>query len=225
MIALLVMTDSRRHCIEHTLDSACENLQPWALISELWIHDDSGDPEYQTWLRLRYRSFTVVSTAGRSGFGGAIRSAWATLRSSSKADYVFHLEDDFTFNHPIDLAAMMRLLDEQPHLAQVALRRQPWNDDERDAGGIVESHPCDYTDRTDGLLLHWLEHRRFFTTNPSLYRRQLIVDHDWPDGSESEGHFSAQLFGDPAARSAYWGARDSGEWVTHIGAERVGTGY
>jgi hypothetical protein len=233
MIALLVMTDGRRECITRTVPSALAELGPAALITERWIHDDSGDPGYRRFLRDRFPAelgWTVVGpTAGRSGFGGAIRSAWQCLRASSEARYIFHLEDDFTFRRSVNLAAMAQLLDDRPWLLQVALRRQPWNADERAAGGIVEQHPADYHERRlllpGGELVEWLEHRRFFTTNPCLYRRDLVDFTDWPDGSDSEGRYSIDRFKDPDAVAGFFGSRDSGEWVEHIGRDRVGTGY
>ena len=72
--------------------------------------------------------------------------------------------------------------------------------------------------------VRWLEHRRFFTTNPSLYRRSLCWT-GWPDTDHSEGAFTTQLLEDPELRFAYWGSRNSGEWCEHIGHERAGTGY
>lgn len=222
MIALLVMTDGRDHIFE-TIPSFTANAS--GPISERWIHDDSGDPAHAAKLQEAFPDFTVVSSAGRSGFGGAIRSAWQTLRERSSARYVFHLEDDFTFARPLDLAAMTVLLDTRPELVQVALRRQPWNAEEIAAGGIVEQHPGDYRDEYHLWLdVAYLTHRRFFTTNPCVYRRSLL-DRDWPTGSDSEGRFSIELFRNPVARSAYFGARDSGEWVHHIGSTRVGSGY
>ena len=223
MIALLVMTDGRDH-IFRTIPS----FEAFAsgFISERWIHDDSGDPRHAEKLRRVFPGYTVITTPGRSGFGGAIRSAWQTLRESSSADFVFHLEDDFVFGRLVDLHAMATLLNLAPELVQVALRRQPWNAEELAAGGIVEQHPDDYEDHHDWMNdLAWLSHRRFFTTNPSLYRRRLLLDHQWPEGPHSEDRFSAELFADPAARSAFFGARDSGEWVQHIGSTRAGTGY
>lgn len=231
MIALLVMTDGRADCIARTIESATANLDPTSAISELWIHDDSTDPAYRAWLRERFWTFNIIGPpdgAGRSGFGGAIRSAWSTLSGRSRADFVFHLEDDFTFRRPVPIRAMAAVLDRQPHLVQLALRRQPWNAEEAAAGGIVEQHPDDYTE----CLEHWpdgptwLEHRRFFTTNPSLYRRSLILDHDWPEGVNSEGRFGIGLLAEhPDWRFGFWGSRDSGEAVEHIGHVRAGVGY
>jgi hypothetical protein len=224
MIALLVMTDGRDH-IHRTIASAMHYLD--GPITERWIHDDSGDPDNVEMLRAVYEpiGFQVIATPGRSGFGGAIRSAWSTLLELSEAPFVFHLEDDFVFRRQVRAGHMMGILERFPHLVNLALRRQPWNDDERAAGGIVEQHPDAYHDRSHfPLYAEWLEHRLFFTTNPGLYRRSLM-EREWPDGANSEGRFSHALLEDPDVRFGYYGARDSGEWVEHIGVERVGVGY
>lgn len=226
MIALLVMTDGRQDCIARTIPAALDHLDG-ELVRKV-IHDDSGDPHYQHWLRTTFEplGFEIARTPGRAGFGGAIRNAWHYLNTTAEVDqarYLFHLEDDFVLYRPVDLAAMIRVLATSEHLVQLALRRQPWNDAERAAGGIVEQYPDDYLDvRARGF--EWLEHRRFFTTNPSLYRRSLCWS-DWPTGSDSEGVFTHRLLEDPLVRFGFWGARDSGEWCDHIGAERAGTGY
>lgn len=233
MIALLVMTDGRDHIFD-TLRSFDEQVS--GPISERWIHDDSGSPANADRLRAAFPAYRVISTPGRSGFGGAIRSAWDMLRVGSGAPFVFHLEDDFTFSRPVDLGQLAQVLDREPDLIQLALRRQPWSDAERAAGGVVELHPEAYHECeqviTDDRCTEakwsatWLEQRMFFTTNPSLYRRQLLRWNNWPKGPRSEGRFSHQLLNRyPDARFGYWGARDSGEWVQHIGAERTGRGY
>jgi glycosyltransferase involved in cell wall biosynthesis len=245
VITLLVMTDGRREYLPRTLASMQEMVT--GPITRRVIHDDSGDPTYWAWLADMYPAYTVIRTSGRAGFGGAIRSAWQYLRDIDTEDYVLHLEDDFLFHRPVDLADMVTVLDEQPHLAQLALRRQPWNDPERRAGGLVQQHPEAYREVTDPVGRTWLEHRMFFTTNPSLYRRSLCWL-AWPEGNQSEGHFGWRLFHDQPSllsgrrswsawqdstgmippedlRCAFWGSRDSGEWVEHIGHRRTGTGY
>lgn len=222
MIAILVMTDGR-DTIEQTIPSAEQQLS--GTISERWIHDDTGNEQNARRLERRFPEWTVIRSSGRSGFGGAIDNAWRILRAKSSARFVFHLEDDFTFPRPIKLGDLGAILDAHHHLAQVALRRQPWNADELAAGGIVEQHPADYTEVTDPTTgLSWLEHRRFFTTNPSLYRAELMARR-WPRCPSSEGMFSIELFTDPATRSAFLGARSSGESCHHIGTTRVGSGY
>lgn len=232
MIALLVMTDGRRDCIDRTLASVEDYLDfPFGL---RLIHDDSGDPGYREWLLDRYHGrYEVISTPGRSGFGGAIRSAWSLLAlpGMGKITHIFHLEDDFTFDRAVSIEFMAALLDERPELAQVVLRRQPWNDNEIRAGGVIEQHPDAYSDQMSNLGCPYLEHRQFYSTNPCLYRRALI-DKEWPDGRYSEGHFTHRLLNEGFdkiaggdVRFAFWGSRDGGTWVTHIGEQRAGIGY
>lgn len=220
MIDLLVMTDGRDH-VDATIDSARLNLL--GPIRRRIIHDDSGDPANRRRLDEKFIAWTVIGGPLRRGFGGAIRNAWSYLRESGSSRYTFHLEDDFVFRRPVDLGRMSNVLALNPQLAQLALRRQPWNAEERAAGGIVEAHPEDWHDR-ETIGYPWLETRRFFTTNPCLYPTSLVDLFDWPEGEHSEGHFGATL------RSAdktfgYWGARDSGEWVEHVGHQRAGIGY
>lgn len=221
MITVLVMTDGRKECLEQTM----QGLSKLTKYDNILINDDSADPFYAAWLAQTYGStnVTIQSSNERSGFGGAIQNAWRTLRKW-KPDFVFHLEDDFVLTREVDTFAMIRVLNRNPQIVQMALRRQPWNDIEKAAGGIVESNPDAYVDVRDGKL-EWLEHRLFFTTNPSLYRGEL-VERTWPNEKHSEGKFSIQLFGENTQNvSAFWGGRRSGEWVNHIGQERVGTGY
>lgn len=222
MICLLVITDGRRDCITQTIGSAATSLH--GPITRRVIHDDSDDPDHREWLRRTFPAFQVVwNPEGRQGFGGAIRSAWSHLHDIAER-FVFHLEDDFTFNRHVQLQELAHVLDSHPELVQLVLRRQPWNDIERAAGGIVESRLEEYTERTEGLHA-WLEHRLFFSTNPCLYRTDLIRKHPWPRGLQSEGRFGLELTKSPKVRFGFWGDLASGEWVTHIGNERVGTGY
>jgi hypothetical protein len=155
------------------------------------------------------------------GFGGAIRKGWSEVLDTG-ADFCFHLEADFTFNRDVPLIDMVDVLDQHPHLVQMALLRQPWNEQEREAGGILEMHPDDYEQCSDGPY-RWVEHRRNFTTNPSLIPT-WVLGAGWPKRAQSEGHFGIALFGaDPDLRGGYWGQGE--EWVEHIGIERVGVGY
>jgi hypothetical protein len=229
MICLLVITDGRRDCIQQTIPSALAMLE--GPVTRRVLYDDSGDPDHRAWLATEFPTFELIwHPEGRQGFGGAIRTAWTHLAHAPER-YVAHVEDDFTFNAPVPLCGMVQILQAHPHLVQVALRRQPWNEHERLAGGIVEQHPDAYTEHHLGKYA-WLEHRQFFTTNPCVYRRTLCQAGEWPEGSQSEGHFTHHLLrnGSPEVdaehvRFAFWGARDSGEAVTHIGHQRVGVGY
>jgi hypothetical protein len=228
-IALLVITDGRDDFLAHTLASANRHLTgPFV---ERWMFDDTGDADYRATLAHRFPWFQHVNAGRRQGFGGAIRAAWQRLALTSEAAWVFHLEQDFTFNQPVDLAELVAVMQDHPHLAQMALRRQPWNAEEVAAGGVVELHPEAFEEHRDERGRRWLEHRQFFTTNPCLYRIGLCR-RGWPEGERSEGVFTRQLLDSGVSdiypdgrRFGYWGARDSGTWVEHIGQTRVGHGY
>lgn len=221
-ICLLVVTDGREDYLTESVASALANLD--GPITEQVMFDDTGDPDYREHLAVRFPTFDLIHAGPRQGFGGAIQAAWSYLAERSHARFVWHHEQDFTYNRPVDLEAIAATLDDSPQLVQLALRRQPWNEHERLAGGIVEQHPDAYVD-CFGPHGAWLEQRMFFTTNPSLYRRSLCSN-GWPEGANTEGRFSHQLMqSDEAVRFGFWGARDSGEWVNHIGRERVGMGY
>lgn len=222
-VTVVVMTDGRRDCLERSLATVDRLRGP---VSVKVIHDDTGDPRHHEWLWQRFtgHGWCIVTTDRRSGFAGAYAHAWQWLTDHDRNDWILSTEDDFTFNRDVDLHAVIDVLTAHPHLAQMALRRQAWNAAERAAGGVIELDPDAYTDRRDADGRQWLEHRRFFTTNPSLYRRTLTA-RGWPTGAHSEGVFSAELFTDPAAACGYWGARDDPPWVTHIGQHRSGHGY
>ena len=223
-VVLLVMTDGRDELLFRTLESAFakKNLPRLQTV----IHDDSGSPEHRGMLAERFPNFTVIG-GPRAGFGGAIQRAWGSVPEG--VNWIFHLEDDFLFNEPVRLGDMQELLVRFPYLVQVALLRQAWSEEERVAGGLVEQDYDSYEQMAarsldDSHTIYWFEHRKFFTTNPSLYRRSL-TERGWPDGAHSEGLFSVSLFEDPELRSAYFGVKDQGPLVEHIGAQRQGTDY
>lgn len=213
-IALLTIGDGRDRLLQETIGSLETYVQP--------------RPDFACYIHVDDRAHEL-------GFGGAIQEGWRRLRERADAfDYVFHLEEDWRFDRPLDLAAMTDLLDAYPALAQVALRRGAVNAAERAAGGVVEMWPREYLEKSlfpggsneaGSIEYPWLEHGLYFTTNPCLYRRDLIEAFDWPDGPGSEAAFTHHL------RSygygfALWGARRDGPWITHTGTDRrTGMGY
>jgi hypothetical protein len=228
-IALLVITDGRDGELAATVASAAESVS--GAITERWLFDDTGDATHRARLAAEHPTFTVLGEGPRRGFGGAIRTAWAHLHSHSRAGLVFHLEADFTFTRPVDLDAMTDVLITHPEVVQMALRRQAWSPAEHAAGGVIEQHPGAYRPHCDPAGRRWLEHRLFFTTNPSLYRITLCGT-GWPHGAHSEGVFTHRLLstGSPEIpgqwlRFGYWGTATDPPWVTHIGHHRMGTGY
>lgn len=197
-IALLLISDGRDDYRDRTIESAKEHLPKLDHLVEV------DDREH------------------RLGFAGAIQEGWERVTETG-ADWVFHLEADFTFEAPVPVLDMIGLLERQPHLAQVSLKRQPWNEQEKAAGGIVECTPGQFDERTDDAAV-WTEHRLYWTTNPSVYSTRWCRMR-WPQQPFSEGLFTHQLLADPLLRFAIWGGKFDPPAVEHIGNGRAGHGY
>lgn len=229
-VAMAVFTDGRDHIFDLDRRASWDDRLHGEL-GQRWIFDDSADGAFRERLEHEFPGWRITSWPKRRGFGGTIRRAWAMLNIMEPAEYLFHLEDDFLLEVDVDLSQMRGVLERHPHLAQLALRRQPVNDVEIAAGGVVECHPASYDQSGDGYA-QWLEHRLYFTTNPCLYRRTLCGV-GWPGGALSEGHFTHDrmlALGTPEAsaehvRFGLLGRRYDPVHVTHIGKLRAGTGY
>jgi hypothetical protein len=199
VLALLLISDGRQHYLDQALRSIEVNFPQFDEV----VHIDDSAHEL--------------------GFGGAIQAGWDRALATG-ADHVFHVEQDFIFNAPIPLDEMVALLEREPHLAQIQLKRQPWNAAERAAGGIVETRPDDFVERRDGFAV-WTEHRAWWTTNPSVYST-AVCELGWPQVPQSEGVFTHQLLNAAAdLQFALWGGKFDPPLVTHIGQERAGLGY
>lgn len=225
IVPVICLTNGRGDCLTRTLAAAREHLRG---ASEIRVLNDSPDPAYATWLDGDVADpaadITVTHLPGPHGYDHAMRAVWDLARSA--VGHVFFLEDDFVLREPVDLADLAGLLEDRPHLTQVALLRQPWFRNETERGGLIEALEAQghkFAECTDGRRW-WIEHRAVFTGNPSLIPQRTFAV-DWPAGAWSESRFGRMLFADPRARGAYWGRRSDPPRVEHIGTERVGTGY
>jgi len=231
-VAICVLTNGRIELLDMTIESIRDKFRAVELVKRRIIWDDSGSDEVYHYMRLAYApDWTIVRSVQPEGFGGAMRSAWAWLNRSVNVDHIFWSEDDFVYEKVVPLDAMASVLDQCPWIAQMALRRQPWNEAEIAAGGVVELDPDAFTEAS-WRDHKWLEHRKFWTTNPSLFRVDLLAG-GWADDPESEGRYTHRLLGEglpwgvpsDEVRFAYWGGFRSTPAVTHTGVERVGFGY
>jgi hypothetical protein len=158
-VGLLVITDGRGEYLERMLPTLGDTAAMEAVVV-----DDSGDPEYNHWLRTIVPvSWHVTPTEPRRGLTGALDTGWREMWHRD-VNYVFHVEEDFTFPTPPPVADMIYVLAANPDIAQVVLKRQPWSPEEQAAGGIIECHPDDYQPRAG-----WVQHHRIFSLNPCLY--------------------------------------------------------
>ena len=204
---------TRRGYLEASLASLVEKVS--GPIVQRVVYDCWGDPAIRREiepLANRY-GFYVVGPIGGMDFTVSMQTMWSYIRRRVTADFVFAVEDDFTYDRPVDLADLVAALRSDPGLVQVALLRDACYGDERELaaiGNILGWPRPAFTFRPG-----WFEHRQFWTNNPSLFRRSL-TERPWPSGHHSETIFGRSLFADKALRSAFWGTGEP--WITHIGA-------
>lgn len=200
-VALMVITDGRWDYLAQTVASA-EVALDFPFVQKL-IVDDSGErvspPPRDGW--------EIVKNPERRGLAGAIQTGWDHLHPD--VDYVFHLEDDFVFPYPVDVEEMVRILQDTPMLAQVALMRQAWSPEEQQAGGIYGLFPDEWK-QGDGAVFH----RRLFTFNPSVYPR-VVTEY----GADLEQGLTDRLLADGWWFS-YLGTLGDDPKCWHIGVRR-----
>ena len=215
MTTLLIMSHGRGKELKQAIDSIHSNLR--GRIDRWVIHSDAPNPCWNMWLRDRWGGDIVIND-GERGFTKSIINAWKHIDD----DYIIHWEEDFVLKEEVNVDLLRWILETSPELAQVALKRQPWNDAEKRAGGIIEQDPEAYTEEMKyGYVV--TKHRKFFTTNPCIYGRN-VVELGWPDEQYSEGMFGFKVW-DAGLYSSFLGSKFDPPKVEHIGYERTGVGY
>ncbi len=161
-----------------------------------------------------------VAGDGHHGYTGSMRRMWTYLAKRAKGQFVFATEDDFTYPRPVALEPMIETLRDNPKLAQIALLRDAFYQDEKETGGILGWPEPAFT-KVGQNGTSRLEHRLFWTANPSLFRRSITAA-PWPLGKHSETLFGKSLLS-AGYRFSFWG--DHEELTRHIGQVRAGSGY
>lgn len=187
MIVCGVLTDGRDDLLADTIRSARQHLTG---IDHLYVVHDGIGP--------------------RKGLAGAVQTLWSHAVGVD-ADYLFHLEDDWLFNGPVDVDVMRRLVDEHS-LAQLVLQRQALTPEEHRAGGVAaHAHWVQH----DG----WVEQHDIFSLNPCLIPR-WVLNVGWPSGPLGVGNESGMTARLSDARWGFLGEKVQPPHVTHIGERR-----
>lgn len=223
MITWVVTTDGRKEFIEKALPT-------WNAASGSVAHriiiDDSGNDEYRRWLSDTFTDWDVIPVGEeRCGYSPAMQ-AMREVGLQTGAEFIFHTEDDFILNHPIDLDDIADVLRRRTYLAQIALLRQPWFGNEVEHGGLIEAlevNGQEFTEVTDGTH-HWIEHRAVWTANPNMFSRD-VAKINYPNVNYSESAFMKSLRSNKNLRCGFWGKRSDAPLVHHIGEYRNGIEY
>lgn len=221
-VMLGIIGNGRRELLDQTIASL-EDMIEYPFFDRLII-DDTGNMDYQKTLITEYgQRYRLALHRQNLGLSGSIRTLWGQAYRA-EADYIFHVEEDFTFNEKIDIGKMVDLLDSHSAMAQVALVRQPVNGDEAAAGGMLNFHYPDAEELTYQTYDDWapqigVAQNKLFTLNPSLYPR-WVYEIGWEQGW-GEREFSDRLFQNPMIGCTYLGKRSDPPKVHHIGNYRA----
>lgn len=223
MITTLIFTDGRDELLKQCIQSLDQQVF-FPQEDRRVIVDDTGSAEHWDYLQRLYPHCIVLPHQKKIGFCRTISTAWQwILNSSIWTEFVFHVEDDFIFEKPVYLGGLIEVLDANKNLVQLALKRQPVNTIETQAGDLYNARPGTWEQKKTGEHF-WLKHNNFFTTNPSLYPFSILSHIKLWEACECEGRFGIYLqtyglfFG-------YWGTLEDTPWVLHSGILRKGTGY
>ncbi len=208
-IGLCIISDGRFDYLAECINSL-EARVAYPFVRKV-IVDDSGELNIQLRVRQAFPDYEVLAHRRRWGIAAAVHTAWDAMLETD-AEYIFHVEQDFTFNEDIDLDGFVRLLKDHPHLANMTLKRQPYSPVEVAAGDFMRVNPTEYRDNPDGFV----EWSKMFSCNPSLIRREVLELAPF----SNEGKFA-----DTCRRHGYtfafYGQKTDPPRVTHIGERRA----
>lgn len=212
---------ARREYLRASLTSLAERVS--GPIVQRVIYDCWGDPQIRAEIEEMGQpfGFYVAGPVVRPDFTGSMVAMWRYLSKRARGDFILQVEDDFAYERDVDLVPMLETLREHPNLVQIALLRDACYPDEVETGGILGWPEPAFT-RIESNGTSRLEHRLFWTNNPSLFRKSL-TDVPWPVGHHSETLFGKRVLADPKARVAFWGHGET--WIRHLGEVRAGVGY
>jgi hypothetical protein len=223
-ITWITLTDGRKDLIKQTIPCWEKNLS--GNFSNKIIIDDSGDSDYRSWLKKTFKGFEIVPVdKDRAGYVNAMKKVFSVAKEAN-SPYVFHLEDDFLIKKEFDLNNFVSVLDQNARLVQMAFLRDPWYENEIRDGGTLRTlvKGGKRISRAKNKDFQWMEHRIFWTCNPSVYPLR-ITENEWPDRKHSEFYFGRSLFKDKNNRSGMWGGWSDKPLVTHTGSYQKGINY
>jgi hypothetical protein len=164
--------------------------------------------------------FYVAGPQRHLGYTQNMQQMWRYLGKRARGSHIFQAEDDFLYTRPVDLGAMLGVLEQHPDVAQITLLREAFYEREFEKGTILGWPLAEFTSSgNNGTSM--LTHRLFWSQNPSLFRKS-ITDTAWPLEDSSERIFG-NILTKKGKRFALWG--DGEPYLRHIGSVRAGESY
>ena len=202
---LLIFHDGREEYLARTLESMEQRLvfdtEPYVIL----MCDGPTTAKFPS-------SYEVHVSERRLGVYASVVKAWDIVQHHAhKFDYIFHQENDFTYNMKIDVKYLREVLHASVAIRQVVLKRQPWSRIEKKRDNVIDAEAVkEY--RIGNYLV--TGQAVCFSFNPCLYPVSSIVLGDYP---LTEKQIMRKLQG----LSVYWGGINDLPLVTHIGEYSV----
>lgn len=223
-LSWITLTNGRRDLISQSRNSWYEKID--GKVDREIIVDDSGDHEYQQWLKDTYPSAEVIPVADTpQGFTEAVAKCFE-IAISTGSEYILHTEDDFILNYTLSISDIISILESNPKLTQVALQRQIWFEVEKIAPTLIQALMHGNEDRFEKKNFNgmdYMENTWCYTTNPHIYPIST-AKMGWVKENGSEAKFGDKLFS-IGLKASFYGNEYKDEYVTHIGHYRLGAGY
>jgi Glycosyl transferase family 2 len=162
-ITLCITMGRRPELLRKTLES----LNLWCKFENVIAINDFRDEATNKVFKEIFPNGELISLSEQLGHHRAVDYMYGKV----KTPYIFHCEDDWTFDAPFDFDAMKDLLEKNPSISQVCFRKiSDFSPDDVDASKIIEieNERLSYS-RLDRLHKQW----HGYTFNPHLVSRRL----------------------------------------------------
>jgi len=213
-VVVSVLTCPGRDTLEQTINSLDEQLD--GPVGRKIICVDAEEVPFDP-----FSGWEAIPMGASEGYATAMRRCQHHEMASGQA-FVAHCEDDVLLNGPLDLREMQRVMEENPDLAQLSLKRQPVHPEELAVDDMLAWRPDGTFEERSGCVAH----RAFWAATVSLTRRRFLAEHPWPLEGDSERRFGNRLFRqNPGVYAGILGGVDDPPRITHIGKVRAGHGY
>lgn len=217
--------NGRKGYLERTIASWQANLKdrPQNQI----IFDDSGNSQYFNSLKKKYGDdFDVIEiTNNEMGHAGAMSFIFDYLKQT-EADYFVQVEEDWMLFRELSVIEIIKVLDQNKHIAQMRLPRAVWYNPEYykdiESGSLLKNH----LDLPEAEWLQkdkwfeWRGPRYFWTHNPSVFHKSILYN-KYPQikvHGQHENEFGKILLEQsPKLYSGFWARNIYDAYVLHIG--------
>ncbi len=219
-VAVLFFTTSRYEYLVPMLESFNEKVKFGDIETYKIMVDDyplRRDIDILNQLKDKYKIDKLVLNETNQGYSLAWKTGWSHVPKD--IDYIWHQEEDFTFNKEVEIKDMIETLEKCPtKLTQVVLKRQKWYDN-GDFVDSIESGKLGEELEFDGKKV--VIHQTYFNSNPCLYPR-WILDEEYsqnPQETVIVYHLKKKY---PDRYSAIYGGRKDEAYIKHIGIYNQG---